>query len=262
MKQEFKAAFCNARFWIAFVTLMICLLGFSLPTWIIRCQQGDRQYLSAFNQAFAPIFFGGAILLFPFCATLPYAVSQVQEIRTGFLFPKAIRTTTIKYALIKVLAVSLSGAAAMGLASLLHSLLWHIVAGAYDPVARPEIEVFFSSQTVYDTLKDHPYAWTAFAHAALGFAITGALWATIGLAVAVWIPDTLLVMTIPVVFYYFWSYQFLYPLFKIRLPSVSALYNDGQYWHMYWEALLAHAIVFGIAAGAYYLGLKRRLRNV
>jgi hypothetical protein len=49
-------------------------------------------YLSSFNQGFAPIFFGGAILLFPFLAALPHALGQVEEIRTGFLFTKAMRS--------------------------------------------------------------------------------------------------------------------------------------------------------------------------
>ena len=77
--------------------------------------------MSAFSQGFASVFFGGAILLFPFLATLPHAVSQVDEIRSGFLFARGIRSSIKRYAGIKIAAVALSGAVAMGLASLVHS---------------------------------------------------------------------------------------------------------------------------------------------
>jgi hypothetical protein len=45
------------------------------------------------------------------------------------------------------------------------------------------------------------------------------------------------------------------------LPTPNALFNDGQYWWMYWQALIAHAVVFITAAGIYYAGLKRRLQH-
>ncbi|MCL2867536.1 MAG: hypothetical protein FWF47_07250 [Clostridia bacterium] len=261
MRQELRSAFGGVRFRIAFAAMLLCFLGFSLPTWITRVGQGDRLYMSAFDQSFATIFFGGAILLLPFIAILPHALSQVDEIRTGFMFMKALRTTSRKYAVIKLVAVALSSAAAIGGASLLHSVLWNIVAGVYDPIARPITEVVFTEGTVYHTLKDHPYAWTAYVHAAIGFALSGALWSVIGLATSVWIPDALLTVTVPVMLYFIWKNLCFFFLFRrIPFPSMSALYNDGQYWWMYWQALIVQAILFIAAAGVYYTGLKRRLR--
>jgi hypothetical protein len=185
----------------------------------------------------------------------------VEEIRTGFLFPKAIRTTALRYAAQKIAVVALSGAAVMGIASLLHSVLWNVVAGVYDPVARPDIEVFFTEGTVYDTLRAHPYAWTAYLHAALGFAVTGAIWSVVGLATAVWLPDIILTITVPVALYFFWTYQFSFYLFGIKLPDTSALYNDGQYWHDYLQAVAAYAVVFIAASLVCYRGMKRRLQH-
>lgn len=261
MKQELRNAFCNSRFWIALCAMTICFFGFSLPTWIVRVSQGDIAYMDAVSQGFTPIFFGGSILLFPFLATLPYATSQVDEIRTGFHQTKAIRTTTFKYVITKILPVALSGAAVMGGAILVHSLVWIIVAGPYNPILRPDTEVFFSPGTVYDTLMKTPYAWQAFVHAIVGFTITGAVWAVVGLATAAWIPDKILTITVPVAIYFFWVYQFLFYLFGIKLQSPSALYNDGQYWPMYYQSVIAHIILFCGASFLYYKGIKRRLQD-
>lgn len=261
MRQELRSAFCNARFWIALVAMTICLFGFSLPEWLTRIAQGDRMYMDAVSLGFAPIFFGGAILLFPFCAALPYATSQVDDIRTGFMFTKGIRTTTVKYMRNKVIAVALSGAAVMGIACLIHSVTWNIVAGPYDPIANPDNEVVFSPGTVYATLMLSPYGWQAFVHAILGFAITGAVWSVVGLATSVWIPDNLLAITVPVALYFFWQYQLLYPMLGIRLPSLSGLYNDGQLWERYYAVVAVNLLIFATAAFVYYKGMKRRLQN-
>jgi len=216
--------------------------------------------MDAVSQGFSPIFFGGAILLFPFIAVLPFATSQVDEIRTGFMFLKAVRTSVFRYSVIKIIAVALSGAAVMCLASLFHSSIWHIVAGPHDPVARPETEVFFSAGTIYDELIKTPYAWRAFLHAALGFAISGAVWSVVGLATAACIPDRLLTVTVSVVLYFFWMYHLPYHLLGVRLPLPSALYNDGYYWHEYFESILTHITIFLIASLVYYTGMKRRLQ--
>lgn len=262
MRQEIKNAFANNRFWIAILTMLLCFLGFSLPEWMVRCGQGDQMYMSAFGQSFAPIFFGGAMLMMPFCASIPHAASQVDEIRTNFLYEKGIRCNVNKYALYKMSAAVLSGAVAMGVASLLHSVIWNIVAGVYDPIAWPDTEVFFNETTIYYQLKDFPYAWPAYLHAAMGFAISGALWAMVGLSCAVWIPDTLLTITVPVILYYFWWYRLIGRVTGIRFPRPAALYNDGQTWADYWQALLFYAVLFVISYMIYWLGLKRRLRNV
>lgn len=260
MRQELRNALTGPKFIIAVLAMFVCFMGFSLPTWINAVAVGDAIYESAFSMSFAPIFFGGAILLIPFCAALPYATSQVDEIRSGFLFFKAIRGSTKKYALNKIVITALSGALAMFLANALHSIVWNLVCGPFD-INNPNTQVWFSADTVYETLKYTPYAIGAYCHAALGFFLTGAVWALIGLAVSVWIPDMLLSVSIPVVLYYFWTYQILYQLFGIAVLQPAALYNDGQYWGMYGQAILLNVFIMLLSAVIYYLGLKRRLKN-
>ncbi len=261
MRQELRNAFSTPRFWIALAAMITCLFGFSLPTWIIRVSQGDRLYMDGLNQGFSPIFFGGAILIFPFLAVLPYATSQVDEIRTGFIHTKGIRASTLKYALGKVIPVALSGAAVMGLAVLVHSIFWNIVAGPHDPIARPNTSVSMPAGTVYESLMQTPYAWKAFLHAIIGFTITGAVWSVVGLAIAAWLPDKILAISVPVALYFFGAYRLPYHLFGIKAPTPSALYNDGQYWHVYFTAVGLHVLVFCAASFLYYRGIRRRLKN-
>lgn len=254
MRETFKNAFRNPLFWLAMASLLLCFLGFSLPMWIERCAQGDRQYMSAFSQGFSPIFFGGAILILPFAAAVANAPAQVTQIRTGFVLSEGLRGSVMKYSLTHYAATLATGAVAMGMASIFHSGLWNIVAGVYD-ASNPDIQVMFSPGTVYETLEQSPYAITAFLHAALGFALSGALWSAVALVIATWIPDTLLAVTIPVLLYYFWTYG----LFGNAIPPPNAIYNDGQTWAMYRQSVLTHLALFAALGIAYYVGVRRRL---
>lgn len=258
MISELKFAFKRPQIYIGLLGMFICLLSSSLPIWLTRVAQGDKEFMSAMDLSFTPIFFGGTILLMPFCAAISYASTQADEIKTGFIFPRIIRGSLNRYAVTKIFVAALSGAFALGTACLLHMVFWHIVAGPYDIQARPEIEVFFTDGTIYSTLCSYPYAWPAFAHAIAGFALTGAFWSVVSLWIASIIPDTQLVVTIPVVVYYLWKSNFTGYAFGFELPDFTGFYNDGVTWLQYGYALGFHALLFILIVWLYHKSLKRR----
>lgn len=98
MKEELKSAFFSKRFLLAFGLMLSCFLGYSLPTWIFSADWGDEFREGALQLSVGGIFFGGSMLLLPFCAGVTYAISQVDEVRTSFLEWKAIRCSTQTYA--------------------------------------------------------------------------------------------------------------------------------------------------------------------
>lgn len=108
MKEELKSAFFSKRFLLAFGLMLSCFLGYSLPTWIFSADWGDEFREGALQLSVGGIFFGGSMLLLPFCAGVTYAISQVDEVRTSFLEWKAIRCSTQTYARNKIIATMLS----------------------------------------------------------------------------------------------------------------------------------------------------------
>lgn len=68
MISELKFAFKRPQIYIGLLGMFICLLSSSLPIWLTRVAQGDKEFMSAMDLSFTPIFFGGTILLMPFCA--------------------------------------------------------------------------------------------------------------------------------------------------------------------------------------------------
>lgn len=261
MWNEIKYAFKRPQIYIGMIGFLACLLCTSLPIWIERLAQGDRDYMSAMSQSFIPIFFGGSILVLPFCAAIAYATAQADEIKSGFILPRAIRGALNQYVFTKVCAAAVAGAFALGMACLLHIVIWHIIAGSYNVDARPGVEVMFVEGTIYDSLIRFPYAWPAYIHVTIGLGLTGAVWSIVALWVASSMPDTQLVVTIPVVLYYLLKSHVTVYLFGFELPDFTGLYNDGVLWSQYGGILLFHLLIATLAVWGYRCNIRRRIRH-
>lgn len=149
------------------------------------------------------------MLLLPFCASVSYAISQVEEIRTSFLEWKVLRSSVKRYAVYKILASMLSAAVATSLAFALHALVWNFIAYPYDLIAHPYQEIPFDAKCVYANWTGIFYAFPIYLSMTFGIAFCSAIWSVTALAVSVWIPDKLLTMIVPVCIYYLWSCRIL-----------------------------------------------------
>jgi hypothetical protein len=149
----------------------------------------------------------------------------------------------------------------MFLAFIIHVLIWHILSVPCDPVHNPDHVVGLSPTTVYYQLYSIWFAIPAYLYGALGFGICGGMFAVVGIAVAVYIPDSLLTITVPVIIYHFWFYDLPFWLFGIMTSGPSDLYNDGQTWAMALRSLITYTAFLFCTVIIYHIGLRRRLRN-
>lgn len=260
LKQELKRTFSQKNLYISLAAFLFCLSGSSAQIWFVRAPT-DAFLMSAMDLCFTPVFFGGTILLVPFCAAIACSQSQVEEINSGNIQFRILRCGYLRYSGGKLLSAVLAGFAALGGAFAVHTLLWHLVAGPYDIVSRPDVEVSFAEGTVYYDFIQQPWAYGAYLHAIFGFGLTGALWAVISMLCAVLLADTMLSVSIPVVLYYLWKSNFTRYLFGFSLPDFTGLYNDGVLWNEYWQNLAVHLALLAVFAAMYFTALKRRIRN-
>lgn len=202
------------------------------------------------------------MLLLPFCASVPYAISQVDEIRTSFLEWKVLRGSIRRYSFNKIVATMLSAAVATSMAFALHALVWNFIAYPYDLVTHPYQEIPFSANCIYSNWTDIFYGFPIYLSMTLGIAFCAAIWSVTALAVSVWVPDKLLTIIIPVCIYHLWSCRIFYHLFGINTPHPGALYNDALTVQRVWQSLVMYGILFIISLLVYVLGLKRRTQNV
>ena len=247
-------------FLFAFLTMFICMLLSIVPEWIVSADWGEYRP-DALRLVVGSIFFGGVMLILPFCATLPHAIGQVDEVQSSFLYWRALRGSLRRIAGHKILSTALSGGLCVMLAFVVNVLVWNLIATPIDPITYPQHEQGFSKGVLYSEWYGVMYGAPMYASMSIGIFLCGSLWAVVGLAVAGWLPDKLLVMTIPVGIYFLWLYNLPRWLFGVSIPSPSALYNDGLTAEVLISALCSTGISFAAAVVTYYIGLKRRVQH-
>ena len=261
MRAELSRAIRGKRFVIAVCMMLACYLFFSIPTWLNQLDWRPEERASAFMQAIGPIFFGGISLLFPFCAAMTCGLDQVEEIETGSLVLQGIRSSVRGYAIRKTAAAMASGGLAMSLAFVLHALLWNAIALPSSPATNPCHEVAFAQGVLYANWYGVAYGLPAYLYWSLAIFVCGGLWAMIGVATAVWIPDRIVAMTVPAGIHYLWTYGLFYYAFGWNVPHPSALYNDGLTLAKLLSALLTNMAALMVACAVYFIGISRRFRH-
>lgn len=179
------------------------------------------------------------------------------------MYHKAIRSTVKKLGSQKILATMLSGGAALALAWLLNVLLWHLLCQPYVD-SNPNINLPMDERNFYYILWLTPYTWGVYAFNCFSFFVIGAFWSMVALAIAVWIPERFLLLSMPTALYFFWlslPEQSFFLGFGF-LPSPVDIINDGVSWAGYRETLLFYIVLTVICIVLYYLGLRRRVSNV
>ncbi len=263
MREELRRAIKSPQGWIAFAVCLATLMGYSLAYWIgaILADEWIEYRESALHLSVGGIFFGGFMLLLPFCAALAHSTSQVDDICSGIMRWEAIRGSVFKYVKSKVRSSMLVAAVAASSAFALHAILWNVIALPNDPVIYPNHTIYFSENCVF-------YEWYTVYHGlpmyiemTVGIAFTSSIWAVVALAIAVWIPDKLLTVTIPSFLYYLWDVNVVYYFTGIKMPNPAILFNDGLTLEKAIISIISYLVVLGVSLIAYYIGCQRRCRN-
>ena len=259
MRKELKRAFTSPMFFLSALVFFLTLQGYALPVYLDNLAHEPLKFReSALTLSLGGIFFGGAILLQPFCSPTAHAVSQVDDLRSGIMRWSVLRSSVGSYVTRKALASFWAAAAAIGGAFAVHVIVWNLLALPYDPIAYPNHEVPFREDTLFFAWAPLAHALPIYLHIMLGLAFSAGVWSITALASAVWVPDRLLAVTIPACVYQLWSGGLSYYLFGVRLISPATLFNDGQTMDRVGEALLAYGVLLSLSLIVYYAGIKRR----
>jgi hypothetical protein len=261
VKNELKCAFTGKAFWVSFIVLLISYFSFSIPSWVGSVDWGAEFRPSAFQQAIEGVFFGGVLYLMPFCATAAYAASQVTEITSRYINFKMARTSVMRYGRNKLLAAAVSGAVVLAFAYAFHAMVWNVISLPYDPKGYPYQELPFRDGSLFDAWHTIFHALPVYLLMTVGIGVYGAVWAVCGLAIAVWIPDQLLALTIPACIHKLWAAGLFRYAVGWDAPYPADLFYDDVSPIQWLHAFAMYAVFLGIAIGFYYWGLRRRVSH-
>lgn len=263
MREELKRAFGSPQACAAFIVCFVTLLGYSLAGWIgyILIDEWMEYRESALQLSIGGIFFGGFMLLLPFCAALAHSTSQVDDVSSGMMRWQALRGSVWRYVRVKVGACMTVAAVMTSGAFVVHAILWNIIALPVDPETYVNHTIYFSEQCVFYGWYAVCYGLPVYVEMALGIAFTASVWAVVALAISVWAPDKLLAVAIPSFLYHLWNTDVVFYFTGIRTPHPAILFNDGLTVQKAIVSILSYLVVWAISLAAYALGCQRRCRN-
>ena len=210
------------------------LLGYSLSSWLNAISVGESMEYreSALSLSVGGIFFGGFMLLFPFCASVAHATSQVDELRSGMARWRVMRGSVARYVGVKAAASMLAAALATTSAFALHAVIWNGIALPCDPAAYAVHTIYFSEDCVYADLYTVCYGLPMYAAVAAGMAFI----------------------------YYLWSADAAEWFLGLSIPHPASLFNDGLSPERLCATLASYGVLFAVSLAAYCAGCERRLR--
>lgn len=261
MHEELKNTFRSKRFWIAFGVAIFTLMGYSAAYWIGSADEWLEYRESALHLSIGGIFFGGFMLLLPFCAALAHSTSQVEEESGSIMQWRTLRSSVAKYVAIKAGASMIGAAVATMSAFILHAIIWNIIALPCDPTTYPNHTIYFDPSCIFYNWYTICYGLPVYLEITVGIGFTASVWAVVALAVAVWIPDKLLTVTIPSFLYYLWNADVIFFFFGIQTPHPATLFNDGLTPQKAVVSIISYLVVLAVSLVIYYAGCKRRCEN-
>ena len=187
VKEELKQVFRSKYFLFSFILLFLCFSGYSFPGWFCAIGIEEEYRESALQLSIGSIFFGSVMMFMPFCASVSHAVSQVEELSSGMMHWRVLRSSLNRYASIKMAASALSAACSTTSAFIIHAILWNVIAIPVDPVHYQAHEIGFADTCVFSKWYLIAHGLPVYVEIALGIAFSAAVWAIVALAVAVWI---------------------------------------------------------------------------
>ena len=260
MKEEIKRFLSQSSFWLALGGMLFCLFIVSIPTWIVVDLPNRPEWRSsALVTAVTPVWFGGYMLILPFCSAIASVPAQVEDLQSGFAGWQVIRSSVKRYVASKATVCAMGGFLVCAIPFWLHAMIWNLIALPVDPMAYPEHALYISG--MFGEWYSVAYGLPMYLWIGCGAGLCGSMTALMGLAAAAWIPDQLIAVTFPVVVIFFWSYDLPYVLFGLRLPRPAGLYNDGVTWAKAAQCLIMNGSIALMSLGLYHAGVKRRLQH-
>ena len=229
MHEEINRTIRSPQLCISFLICLLTFMGYSVPYWIGCNSLGEwMEYReSALQLSIGGIFFGGFMLLLPFCAALAHSTSQIDDMNSSIMQWEVLRGSISKYVRNKVCSSMFAAAISTSSAFIIHAILWNLIALPVDPATYPNHTIYFSKECIFYNWYTICYGLPVYIEIAIGIAFTASVWAVVALAISIWIHDKLLTITIPSFLYYLWNADVVFFFTGIKTPHPAILFNDG-----------------------------------
>lgn len=242
--QDLKRSIINPGFFLGIVFILIILL----PEAVLNTPlNGTRSYLHGFGNVFHASGFSPFAAIFP---VLAYATVFCEEHNSGYLRMILYRTGFTDFMKVRAATVAFSGGMMTALPITAVCLLVYIGGAPGMPTGSDE-KILFGSKII-EAIEKYGDWYVVGGKVILAF-LFGVLWALVGFAFAVWIPNRYVGLLAPFILY---DTMWLFIGFKSYNP-VHLLSGDNVANGDYPVAILINLLYISITILAIYKGIKQ-----
>ncbi len=242
--QDLKRSIINPGFWAG----MVFALAILLPAAVLDTPlNGSRSYLFGFGNIFHASAFSPFAAIFP---ALAYAAVYCEEYNSGYLRMILHRTGCTGFMKIRAVTVACSGGMMIMLPITVVCLMVYI--GGAHGIPADSDEGLLAGTKIMEALIKYGDWYVVAGKVVLGF-LFGALWALVGFAFAVWIPNLYVSLLAP-----FILYDTLWLFIGDRFFNPVYLLSGDDVRHGYYPlAVLIDLLYIGITIPVIYAGIKQ-----
>lgn len=260
MLQDVKRSIFNWCFIGAVFVLFISFSGYAACDWVTMYDWDVAYRASSLQQILGGIFFGGVILMIPLGAAIPVGIKQVDELQSGFIQYEIHRSSIKKYTARQLTSSFFVAGSTVGLAFLLHVVLWNVIATPCDPRLNDYLAIPFSEDCIYYSWQEILYSLPIYVWMIIALFFCGGMWGVVSITAALLTQDKLLAVAIPFCVYYLWHCGLPGVLLGIReFPHPADLYNDALTISMVWESVAVYLLILAICNMLFITKLKRSI---
>lgn len=221
----------------------------------------DRSYYpSALQFVLEPIYYGGFILVVPLAAALSYTSSFIMRLKTGNWYYVMIRCGKKRYLQKECMSAFIRGGCSVALGFVLYTILCNILFLPSNP-QKYVSHILPFDETIYEQMYQTAGGIPMYLYLTTVLFLCAGCWSLVALATAVWIPDTLIAVTTPLILYYVWLWGGVRQIWLATAISPTALFND-QLTLPKMLGAMAQYFVLGIGSVTLFrIASQRRITN-
>ena len=242
--QDLKRSIINPGFFVGIVFILIILLP---PAVLDTPLDGTRSYLFGYGNVFHASGFSPFAAIFP---VLAYATVFCEEHNSGYLRMILYRTGFADFMKVRAVTVAFSGGL-MTAAPITAVCLIVYIGGAHGTPTGSDKDILFGSKII-EAIARYGDWYVVSGKILLGF-LFGVLWALVGFAFAVWIPNRYVGLLAPFILY---DALWLFIGYKSFNP-VHLLAGDDVAHGDYPLAVLINLLYIGITILVIYKGIRQ-----
>ncbi len=258
-----KGIFDRHNFSLGIILTLTALVVMEIPE-MLQCPElyeDPIYYSSALQFVLEPIYYGGFILMVPLAAAIPYTGRFVNQVQSGNCYYAMIRSGRRRYICRELFRAFVQGGGSVACGFVIYAVLCNLLFIPSNPLVY-ESHILPFDGTIYEQMYQTVGGLPMYVYITFMIFLSAGCWALVAMTTAVWMPDSLIAITSPLIIYYIWLWGGIQNVEWLPFSiGPTDLFNDGLTMEILIGNLTQYAILAVFCILLFRIGIGRRIQN-